>query len=78
MRQDPTSRRIGNRRGICKTCNNWASAVRRLALSEMSRADPVAFERARRKVERDLYPQVYETWLADHPYAAPEQETLPQ
>jgi hypothetical protein len=44
----------------------------------MSRADPVAFERARRKVERDLYPQVYETWLADHPYAAPEQETLPQ
>jgi hypothetical protein len=77
MRQLAGSRSIGNNRSLCRTCNTWVSAVRRLAINELMRKYPVQFAQARRKAETDLYPQVYEDWLLDHPYAIPEQETMP-
>jgi hypothetical protein len=70
MNRYPGGCRIGNNRSRgCYTCNNWAQNVRRLALNELVRTVPEDWERARAKVEADLYPQVYERWLRDHPEA---------
>ena len=70
MNSLPGGCRIGNNRSRdCATCNNWAQNVRRLSLNELKRMCPEQYEIARLKVEKDLYPQVYEAWMTEHPRA---------
>lgn len=55
--------RIGNRRSVCTTCNNWAQNVMRRTRAELVVRHPAEYEQIRLKVERDLYPQVVTAWL---------------
>lgn len=61
--------RIGNRRNICTTCNNFAQNVMRLTRSRLKAAHPQEYETIRLRVEYDLYPQVVEDFNATHPRA---------
>lgn len=54
--------RIGNRRGECTTCNNFAQNVRRRATTELKARYSEEYENIRTRVEVDLYPQVIEDW----------------
>jgi hypothetical protein len=54
--------RIGNRRGICMTCNAFVQAVKRHAASRLKELHAEDYERMRLAVEMDLYPGVIEKW----------------
>lgn len=55
--------RIGNRRRLCDTCNNFAAAVRRgIAKRLLEQATEEELAKLRLQVERDLYPGVIERW----------------
>ena len=56
--------RIGNRRSRCRTCNNFAQNVRRIATSRLMQEHRDEYERLRVQAEMDLYPQVIEEWRA--------------
>lgn len=59
--------RIGNRRGKCTTCNNFAQNVRRLALKRLKERYPEEYLEVLTRAEMDLYPQVIEEYVATHP-----------
>lgn len=54
--------RIGNRRSTCRTCNNFAQNVRRIATKRLRQKHEEEYAALRRRVEMDLYPQVIEEW----------------
>lgn len=54
--------RIGNRRGRCDTCNNFAQAVMRLTRARLKAQHEDEYEQLRLRVELDLYPGVIEKW----------------
>lgn len=54
--------RIGNRRGRCDTCNNFAAAVRRNVAKRLAERHAAELDQLRLDVERDLYPGVIEKW----------------
>lgn len=55
--------RIGNRRSVCTTCNNFAQAVMRLTLRRLKERFPDAFEELRVRTELDLYPGEMDKWF---------------
>lgn len=61
--------RLGNHRDRCATCNNWNQNVRRITRNRFAAKYPEEFQRIRLEVERDLYPQVMENWVREHPSA---------
>lgn len=72
LRGLPGRGRIGNNRGRdCRTCNNWAKNVERLTMGEIRRREPELFLECRDKVEKNLYPQVYEEWVILNPDSGP-------
>ena len=56
--------RIGNRRGTCRTCNNFSANVRRITMTRLKANHAEEYEKTRLRVEVDLYPQVIEEWEA--------------
>lgn len=56
--------RIGNRRRDCPMCNNFAQNVMRLTRKKMMWEFAEEYERIRKTVELDLYPQVIQDWSA--------------
>lgn len=62
--KEPTNfNRIGNRRRLCDTCNNFAAAVRRgVAKRLAAEVSAERTEQIRREVEMSLYPGVIEQW----------------
>jgi len=61
--------RIGNRRNQCTTCNNFAQNVMRMTRTFLKEAHTEEYERIRLRVELDLYPQVLENFILQHPSA---------
>lgn len=54
--------RIGNRRGVCDTCNSFVAAVRRGIDKRLRALHENELDRIRLEVEMDLYPGVIEKW----------------
>lgn len=52
--------RVGSRRNMCTTCNNFAQNVMRLTRMQLKALHPDEYETIRARVELDLYPQVIE------------------
>jgi hypothetical protein len=61
--------RIGNRRSVCSTCNNFAQSVMRLTRKKLKEKYEHEYEQIRLQAEMDLYPQVIEDWNASNPPA---------
>ena len=59
------TRRIGNRRRECQTCNNFAANVRRIVAAELARRHTDEYAEIRLRVEMDLYAQVLQDYPAD-------------
>lgn len=57
--------RIGNRRNVCTTCNNFAQNVMRMTRKRILEIHSDEYRAMRIKVERDLYPQVLEDYLIE-------------
>lgn len=66
--------RIGNRRNQCTTCNNFAQNVMRLTRRRLKEQHAEEYERIRVQVELDLYPQVVQRFMDEHPRAARTEE----
>ena len=64
--------RIGNRRSMCTTCNNFAQNVMRLTRKRLKEKHAQEYEQIRLQAEVDLYPQVIEDWIRAHPYLYPD------
>lgn len=60
MRGRGGNARIGNRRDLCTTCNNFAQNVMRLTRNRLKTRHPDEYASIRSQVELDLYPQVIE------------------
>jgi hypothetical protein len=56
--------RIGHRRNVCRTCNNFVGVVNRAVDKQMRAAHPEEYQERRLAVERNLYPQVLEDFIA--------------
>jgi len=56
--------RIGNRRSVCTTCNNFAQNVMRMTRKRLKQLHETEYETIRMSVELDLYPQVLEDFRA--------------
>lgn len=56
--------RIGNRRSVCTTCNNFAQNVMRMTRKRLKERHEDEYEAIRLQVEADLYPQVLDDWRA--------------
>lgn len=67
--------RIGNRRNKCTTCNNFAQNVMRMTRKRLLEAYAEEYQQIRWKVELDLYPQVIEDYVAEHPWLAEMDDT---
>ena len=61
------TRRIGNSRDVCPTCNGFAHTARLRALAILAKRYPEEYARIRLEVEADLYPAVIARWSAEHP-----------
>lgn len=61
--------RIGNRRSVCATCNNFAQNVMRMTRKRLMERHQDEYADIRVRVELDLYPQVIEDFDYDHPEA---------
>ena len=59
--------RIGNRASVCRTCNRWNSAVRRMTGQRLKAAHEDEYESLRIQVEMDLFGSVIEDWNVRHP-----------
>lgn len=57
--------RIGNHRNECRTCNNFARNVDRVASRYLRDAYLEEYRRMRKKAEWDLYPQVIEKFTSE-------------
>jgi hypothetical protein len=58
------SKRIGNRRNACTTCNNFGQNVIRISRQRLKEKHTEEYNEIRLQVELDLYPQVIEEWSA--------------
>lgn len=67
MRGHGGGARIGNHRNECTTCNNWAQNVMRLTRKMLKSEHEDEYAKIRFRVEMDLYPQVIEDFIAQHP-----------
>lgn len=69
MRGTGGGARIGNHRNSCVTCNNFAQNVMRLTRKRLKELHSEEYAVIRLQVERDLYPQVIEDFVAANPKA---------
>lgn len=58
--------RIGNRRNVCTTCNNFVQNVMRLTRKRLMELHREEYEQIRLRAELDLYPQVIDDWVLEH------------
>lgn len=62
--------RIGNNRNRCTTCNRFVQNVMRMTRKRLKEKHAVEYEEIRLQVELDLYPQVIEDFVTEHPRSA--------
>lgn len=59
--------RIGNRRSMCQTCNNFVQNVMRHTRKRLLELHPEEYNQIRLEVEIDLYPRVIEEHKRRYP-----------
>lgn len=59
--------RIGNRRGDCRLCNAWASAVRRETNNRLRDNHPQEWQTTMRAVEVEKFRELAQNYLDSHP-----------
>lgn len=62
--------RIGNRRGRCSTCNNFAQSVMRNTRKQLIELHAEEYMNLRLKAELEVYPEVLKTFISLHPVTA--------